>query len=215
VPALSKPITLLVASSNEGKVREYRALAGTFGARVALELLPNFIALPKFAEAAPTFGENAVGKALHYSRLSTGLVIADDSGLVVPALGGAPGVHSARYAGPAATDARRIQKLLDELRDKRGQDRRARFVCVVVLAEVGDVRGVFSASAEGEVLDGPRGTGGFGYDPIFLLPELSKTFAELSQEEKNRLSHRGKAFRKALDFLLSASSPPELHRTGL
>jgi XTP/dITP diphosphohydrolase len=186
-------------------VREYRALAGTFGAGIALEMHPNFDALPKFAEAAPTFAENAVGKAWHYSCLSPGLLIADDSGLVVPALGGAPGVHSARYAGPAATDTGRIQKLLGEMRDKRGQDRRARFVCVVVLAEAGNIRGVFSASAEGEVLDAPRGAGGFGYDPIFFSPELNKTFAELSREEKNQLSHRGKAFRKALDFLLSTS----------
>jgi XTP/dITP diphosphohydrolase len=215
VPALSKPITLLVASSNDGKVREYRALAGKFGAGVTLELLPHFADLPKFAEVAPTFAENAVGKALHCSRLSQGLLIADDSGLVVPALGGAPGVHSARYAGPAATDASRIKKLLGEMRDKRGQDRRARFVCVVALAEDGNTRGVFSASAEGEVLDAPRGTGGFGYDPIFFLPELSKTFAELSREEKNQLSHRGKAFRKALDFLLSTSSPSALRRTEL
>ena len=186
-------------------MREYRALAGTFGAAVALQLLPNFDALAKFAEAAPTFGENAVGKALHYTRLSRELLIADDSGLVVPALGGAPGVHSARYAGPAATDAILIQKLLGEMRDKRGQDRRARFVCVVALAEAGDIRGVFSASAEGVLLDAPRGAGGFGYDPIFLSSEVSKTFAELSREEKNLLSHRGKAFRKALDFLLSTS----------
>jgi XTP/dITP diphosphohydrolase len=205
VPAPSKPITLVVASSNEGKLREYRALVGTFGAGIALELLPNFDALPKFAEAAPTFAENAVGKALHYSRLFPGLLIADDSGLVVPALGGAPGVHSARYAGPAASDAERVQKLLGEMRDMRGQDRRARFVCVVALAEAGNIRGVFSALAEGEVLETPRGAGGFGYDPIFVLPELSKTFAELSREEKNRLSHRGKAFRKALDFLLPTS----------
>jgi XTP/dITP diphosphohydrolase len=203
VPAPSKPIKLVVASSNEAKVHEYRALADTFGSGVALQLLPNFDALAKFAEAAPTFGENAVGKALHYSRLSPGLLIADDSGLVVPVLGGAPGVHSARYAGHDATDASRIQKLLGKMRDKTGHDRNARFVCVVAIAEGGSVRGVFSASAEGEVLDAPRGAGGFGYDPIFFLPELSRTFAELSREEKNRLSHRGKAFRKALDFLLS------------
>ena len=215
MPASSKPIRLVVASSNEGKLREYRALAGTFGAGVVLELLPNFDGLPKFAEAAPTFAENAVGKALHYSLLSPGLLIADDSGLVVPALGGAPGVHSARYAAPAATDASRIQKLLGSMGDKTGQDRCARFVCVVALAEAGNVRGVFSALAEGAVLDAPRGAGGFGYDPIFFLPDLSKTFAELSREEKNRLSHRGKAFRKALDFLLSAPSPPALRRIGL
>ena len=199
--APSKPATLFLASSNEGKLREYRALAAPFGARLILELLPNFDALPKFAEAAPTFAENAIGKALHYNHFSSGLLYAEDSGLVVPALGGAPGVASARYAGPGATDAARIEKLLGERRDKRGRDRSARFVCVVALAESGQIRGVFSASADGELLDAPRGAGGFGYDPIFLLPDLGKTFAELSREEKNQRSHRGQAFRKALEFL--------------
>jgi XTP/dITP diphosphohydrolase len=205
VPGQSKPIHLIAASSNEGKVREYRALAESAGAFVHLALFPNFAALPKFDEAANTFGENAVGKALHYSHFAKGLVIADDSGLVVPALGGAPGVHSARYEGPDASDADRICKLLDALGGKKGADRRARFVCVVALAERGEARGVFSASAEGELLDAPRGEGGFGYDPIFFFPELGKTYAEITREEKNRYSHRGKAFRKALDFLASAS----------
>jgi len=205
VPAQSKPIHLLVASSNDGKVRDYRALAASAGTSVDLALVPNFAALPKFDEAANTFGENAVGKALHYSRFTEGLVIADDSGLVVPALGGAPGVHSARYAGPGASDANRICKLLDAMRGKKSEDRRARFVCVVALVEHGEVRGVFSASAEGELLDAPRGEDGFGYDPIFFFPELGKTYAEITREEKNRRGHRGKAFRKALDFLTSAS----------
>jgi XTP/dITP diphosphohydrolase len=196
---------LIVASSNEGKVREYRALAASADASVDLALLPNFAALLKFDEAANTFGENAVGKALHFSHFAEGLVIADDSGLVVPALGGAPGVHSARYAGPDASDADRICKLLDAMRGKKDADRRARFVCVVALAERGEARGVFSASAEGELLDAPRGEGGFGYDPIFFFPELGKTFAEITREEKNRHSHRGIAFRKALDFLVSAT----------
>jgi XTP/dITP diphosphohydrolase len=194
---------LVVASSNEGKLREYRALAASTGASVELALIPNFDALPEFDETANTFAENAVGKTLHYSRFSEGLVIADDSGLVVPALGGAPGVHSARYAGPGASDADRVKKLLEEMRGKKGEDRRARFVCVIALAERGEARGVFSASAEGELLDAPRGAGGFGYDPIFFFPALGKTFAELSREEKNQHSHRGKAFRKALDFLVS------------
>jgi len=194
-----------VASSNEGKLREYRALAGSAGASLDLVLIPNFDALPKFDEVAETFAENAVGKALHYSRLSEGLVIADDSGLVVPALGGAPGVHSARYAGPGASDADRISKLLAAMRGKKNRDRRARFVCVVALAERGEPRGVFSASAEGELLDAPRGEGGFGYDPIFFFPVLGKSYAEVSREEKNQYSHRGKAFRKALDFLASGS----------
>jgi len=205
VPAQSKLIQLIVASSNEAKLREYRALAASASASVDLALLPNFAALPKFDETANTFGENALGKALHFSHITEGLVIADDSGLVVPALGGAPGVHSACYAGPEASDADRICKLLDAMRGKKGADRRARFVCVVALAERGEARGVFSASAEGELLDAPRGEGGFGYDPIFYFSELGKTYAEITREEKNRHSHRGKAFRKALDFLTSAS----------
>jgi XTP/dITP diphosphohydrolase len=205
VSAQSKPLRLIVASSNEGKLREYRALTASAGAPLDLVLIPNFHDLPKFDEAANTFGENAVGKALHYSHFSDGLVIADDSGLVVPALGGAPGVHSARYAGPEASDADRIRKLLDAMRAKKGGDRRARFVCVIAMAERGEARGVFSASAEGELLDAPRGEGGFGYDPIFFFPKLGKTYAEISREEKNQHSHRGKAFRKALDFLMSSS----------
>ena len=203
--AQSKPLHLTVASSNPGKLREYRALAVSAGASIELALLPNFGALPKFEEAANTFAENAMGKALHYSRFSEGPVMADDSGLVVPALGGAPGVRSARYAGPGASDADRIRKLLDAMRGKKGEERRARFVCVVALAERGEPRGVFSASAEGELLDTPRGESGFGYDPIFFFPDLTKTFAEITPEEKNQHSHRGKAFRKALDFLVYAS----------
>ena len=125
--AQSKPLHLTVASSNPGKLREYRALADSAGASIELALIPNFDALPKFDEAANTFAENAMGKALHYSHFSDGLVIADDSGLVVPALGGAPGAHSARYAGPGASDADRIRKLLDAMRGKKGEARGARF----------------------------------------------------------------------------------------
>jgi XTP/dITP diphosphohydrolase len=205
VSAQSKPIRLVVASSNEGKLREYLALAASADASVNLVLIPNFGGLPKFDEAADTFGENAVGKALHYSHFCEGLVVADDSGLVVPALGGAPGVHSARYAGPEASNADRIRKLLGAMNGKKGEGRRARFVCVVALAERGEARGVFSASAEGELLEAPRGEGGFGYDPIFFFPVLGKTYAELSCEEKNQYSHRGNAFHKAIDFVLSSA----------
>lgn len=202
--AQGKPVRLFVASSNPGKLREYRALAEPARASVDLALVPDFDSLPVFEEIFPTFAENAAGKALHYSRFAEGIVIADDSGLVVPALDGAPGVHSARYAGPGASNAERIQKLLAEMREKKGQDRQARFVCVVAIAESGRMRGLFSASAEGIILDEPRGRGGFGYDPIFLFPALGKTYAEISREEKNLHSHRGKAFHKALDFLLAA-----------
>ena len=201
--AQSNPLRLVVASTNQGKLREYRALADFAGASIELVTIENFDALPKFDETAETFAENAMGKALHYSHFSDGLVIADDSGLVVPALGGAPGVHSARYAGPGASDSDRIRKLLDAMRGKQGEERLARFVCVIALAERGEPRGVFSASAQGEVLGAPNGEGGFGYDPIFFLPALGKTYAQISRNEKNEYSHRGKAFHKTLDFLMS------------
>ena len=196
-----------MASSNAGKLREYCALVATRRASVDLGVIPNFDRLPQFEETANTFGENALGKALHYSHFSEGLVITDDSGLVVPALGGAPGVHSARYAGPNASDADRIRKLVDAMRGKKGDERRARFLCVVALAEQGEARGVFSASAEGELLEAPRGEDGFGYDPVFFIPALGKTFAETTREEKNQYSHRGKTFRKALDFILGEHPP--------
>jgi XTP/dITP diphosphohydrolase len=202
VPAPGSPLRLFVASSNEGKLREHRTLAEAAGADVELAFLLNFDSLPVFEEVWPTFAENAAGKALHYAQFAPGIVIADDSGIVVPALSGAPGVHSARYAGPNATDADRIRKLLGEMHGKQGEDRKARFVCVTAVAKSGNALGLFSASAEGILLEEPRGQGGFGYDPIFLFPALGKTFAELSREEKNRHSDRGKAFRKALDFLL-------------
>ena len=198
------PLRFLAASSNPGKLREYRALAEPAGARVELAFLPNFDTLPEFEEIWPTFAENAAGKALHYSRFAKGILIADDSGLVVPALGGAPGVLSARYAGPGASDADRNQKLLGEMRGKTGEQRQARFVCVVAVAESGSMRGIFSASAEGMLLEESRGTDGFGYDPLFYFPAVGKTFAEISRAEKNLHSHRGKAFRKALEFLLGA-----------
>jgi XTP/dITP diphosphohydrolase len=197
---------LFVASSNQGKLREYRALAQPAGASVELAFIPNFDALPVFEEIWPTFAENAAGKALHYSRFAPGVMIADDSGLVVPALGGAPGVHSARYAGPDASDADRIRKLLGEMRGKNGEERQARFVCVVAAAESGRMRGLLSSSAEGILLEEPRGEDGFGYDPVFYFPALGKTYAEISREEKNLHSHRGKAFHKALEFLLGARS---------
>jgi XTP/dITP diphosphohydrolase len=201
-----KPLQILVASSNQGKLREYRAMVEAGSASVAIASFPGFDSLPSFEEGWPTFAENAAGKAVHYSRLAPGILLADDSGLVVPALGGAPGVQSARYAGPGASDADRIGKLLGEMRGKQGEERRACFVCVTALAEAGRVRGLFSASAEGILLEEPRGEAGFGYDPIFFFPALGKTFAELSREDKNLHSHRGKAFRKALDFLLARSA---------
>lgn len=198
------PVSLLLASSNTGKLREFRALAASssLATELRLEPIPGLERLPEFVETAPTFAENAIGKALHYSRLVPGLVFADDSGLVVPALGGAPGVHSARYAGPAGTNEQRIEKLLGELRGKVGEERAGYFVCAIALAERGRALAVVTGRADGRILEAPRGKGGFGYDPVFFFPPLGKTFAELPPEEKNRHSHRGRAFRKLADFVL-------------
>ena len=168
-----------------------------------LALLPDFDALPPFEENAPTFAENAAGKALYYSRQRDGLVFADDSGLVVPALDGTPGVHSARFAGPQATNAQRIEKLLAEMRGKTGPERAAHFVCAIALAEHGRAIAIVTDRVDGEILEAPRGSGGFGYDPVFYFPALGKTFAEIPAEEKNLCSHRGRAFRRLLAALSS------------
>jgi len=174
-----------------------------FSTPLELALLPEFESLPPFAENAPTFAENAAGKALHYSRFQEGMVFADDSGLVVPSLGGAPGVHSARYAGEDAANSQRIEKLLREMRTKTGAERAAYFVCAIALARQGRALAVVTDRVDGEILEVPRGAGGFGYDPVFYFPALKKTFAELSEKDKNRYSHRGKAFRKLLAVLPS------------
>jgi len=160
--------------------------------------LQNF---PPCAEDADSFAGNAQKKALHYSQYVSGLVLADDSGLEVAALGGAPGIHSARYAGPAATDAQNSAKLLQEMNDVPPQMRTARFVCELALAREGKLLGRFSGVAEGFILGVPRGHGGFGYDPLFLDPIAGKTFAELSMEEKVQRSHRGKALRGLMEWL--------------
>lgn len=206
--------TLFLASSNTGKLAEFCALAGSSaaaGPSPRIALLPGITSLPSFAENAPTFAENAAGKALHYSKFADGLVFADDSGLVVPALGGAPGVLSARYAGPNASDGERNAKLLAEMRAlggglrnvAGGTIRSAHFVCAIALVERGRALAIVTARTDGEIVESPRGTGGFGYDPVFYLRELQKTFAELSGEEKNRWSHRGKAFRRLLEVIAS------------
>lgn len=197
------PAKLYLASSNPGKLEEFRALASAANVSlpVQLDLLPNFKSLPAFEEDAPTFAENATGKALYYSRFCDEPVFADDSGLVVPSLGGLPGVKSARYAGPTATTEQRNLKLLAAMRDKVGAARRAYFVCAIALAQRGQAKAIVTDRADGEILIEPRGRAGFGYDPVFYFPPLNKSFAEISREEKNKYSHRGRAFRKLLAFL--------------
>jgi XTP/dITP diphosphohydrolase len=197
------PVKLFLASSNPGKLAEYRVLAAACEASSAieLELLPGFASIAEYQEDAPTFAENAAGKALYYSRHNKGLVFADDSGLVIPALGGAPGVHSARYAGPGATNAQKIEKLLGEMGGKTGPERAAYFVCAIAFAESGRAEAIVTDRVDGVILEAARGSGGFGYDPIFYFHILGKTFAEIPAEEKNSLSHRGKAFRRLLTAL--------------
>jgi XTP/dITP diphosphohydrolase len=193
--------TLYLASGNAGKLKEFQALAEAGGKNWQLELLPDYAKLPEFEETAPTFAENAGGKALYYSRGSDGIVFADDSGLVVPALGGAPGVLSARYAGAGASSEQKMAKLLFEMKGLVGANRSAYFVCVIAAVRDGRAVAVVSEKVDGEILDSPRGSGGFGYDPVFYFPPLGKTFAELRAEEKSEHSHRGKAFRRLLEVL--------------
>jgi len=196
---LQAPRRLILASGNPGKLREYQVLAT--GHALELQLLPEFAGLPEFPEDAPTFAENAAAKALYYSKHCGELVFADDSGLVVPALGGAPGVQSARYAGVGASTEQRNAKLLGELNGKTRAERTAYFVCVIAVALRARCVVVVSGKADGEILERPQGLGGFGYDPVFFFPPLGKTFAELSAEDKNQHSHRGVAFRRLMEVL--------------
>jgi len=192
---------LYLASGNTGKLKEFRILAQASGKHWELELLSGLSELSEFEESASTFAENAAGKALHYSQSSDEIVFADDSGLVVPALGGAPGVLSARYAGPGSSNEQKIAKLLAAMKGHAGAERSAYFVCVIAAVRQGKALAVVSEKVNGEILWAPRGTGGFGYDPVFFFPPLGKTFAELVTEEKSKYSHRGKAFRRLLAAL--------------
>jgi XTP/dITP diphosphohydrolase len=201
---------VFLASANPGKVREFQSAAHAVGIKV--KALPGYAQLPPCVEDGGTFEENARKKAIHYSSHTTELVFADDSGISVDALKGAPGIYSARYAGPDASDEANNQKLLAELRrsenDSAGESleqvparRAAHYVCVIVLARQGDILTVVEGRADGTIIDAPRGAGGFGYDPYFFFPPLGKTFAQLSAKEKFAVSHRGEAFRKLLQFL--------------
>jgi XTP/dITP diphosphohydrolase len=197
--ASSKP--LFLASSNPGKVREFSAIAHEIHSPIGIALLPGYSELPPFAEDAPTFAENALGKALHAVRSTDAPVCADDSGLVVPSLGGSPGVISARYAGPDATGEQNNAKLLAALSGKSEDERAAYFVCALAVACAGRALAVITNRVAGVILEAPRGSRGFGYDPVFFFPPLNSSFAELSGGEKNRYSHRGKALRRLLEVL--------------
>ena len=192
--------TLLIATRNAHKTREIGQMLGS-GWRVS-DLL-SFPHSPVMEETGATFEENAMLKALGISRVFTGLVLADDSGLEVDALGGAPGVRSARFAGGNANDAENRRALIQLLKNLRGDELKARFRCVMVLATQGELLGSFEGTVEGKVIPEERGFGGFGYDSIFIPNGYSETFAELQPEIKNSLSHRGRALAKVLEFLRS------------
>jgi XTP/dITP diphosphohydrolase len=195
---------VLIATSNSGKLRDFAGAALRHGVEIAG--IPGFASLPLVIEDGLTFESNARKKAEEYSRHAPGeIVVADDSGLEIDALNGAPGVHSARYAADIpeqaeanTDDEANNSRVLRELRNVPFAQRGGRFVCVLAAARDGKTLATFRGTAEGIILESPRGTNGFGYDPLFYFPQIDKTFAELSAEEKSQYSHRGAAFR---DFL--------------
>ena len=208
---------ILIATSNPGKLRDFAGAASSYGIEVAP--VPGFSSLPAVIEDGSTFEANARKKAEHYSRYIPGeMVLADDSGLEVDALGGAPGVHSARYA---ADDPRKAEsntddeannaRLIRELKSVPPDQRTGRFVCVIAAARDGETLAVFRGTAEGIILDRPRGSNGFGYDPLFYFPQIRKTFAELSAEQKAQFSHRGAAFRGFLEWYRNPAHQSKRH----
>lgn len=183
---------LIIATRNRGKVAEIGALLAGFP--VALKSLADFGPIPEVVEDGRTFDENAYKKASFAARVLGLPALADDSGLVVPALGGAPGVHSARWAGEGADDAAKCRKLLEAMQGQR--DRRAYFECVISIAVPAGPALTYEGRCEGILAEAPAGANGFGYDPVFYYPPLGKTFAQMSREEKSRVSHRGLALRQ-------------------
>jgi XTP/dITP diphosphohydrolase len=238
---VTHPTLLYLASGNPGKLREFNEAVPRSGVRI--EQVPRIDRLPPCIEDGATFEENACKKAVHYSRCVSGLVFADDSGLCVDALGGAPGVYSARFAevgraipiscartaagsvsegtGDISGDASIAEaaafgsvtanraddanntRLIRELKGVLSEQRAAHYFCVIALARAGQVLLTTEGRADGQILESPRGSGGFGYDPYFFYPPLVKTFAELTPEDKFAVSHRGKAFRQLLEVLSS------------
>jgi len=194
-------VTLQCATGNPGKLREFCLAARQFGVDIAA--LPGLDQIPPCEETGTTFQENAVLKAAHYGRHASGLLFADDSGLEVDALAGAPGVLSARYAGQRATDAENNALLLSRLGGS--ENRRARFVCVIAVADRGRLIRTFRGVVEGDILDAPRGPEGFGYDPLFYYPPFRRSFGEISVEEKMAVSHRGKALTALFTYLANSA----------
>ena len=190
---------LVVATRNQGKLREIRHLLE--GSKFTVLSMDDFPGMPEIDENGATFDENALKKARTVARLTARLTLADDSGLEVMALGGAPGVRSARYAGEGASDADNNRKLLQALGEVPAEERQASFVCTMALCPPKGRCHLFHGRVHGTILEAPRGEGGFGYDPLFLVREHGLTMAELPLEVKNRISHRGQALRKVLAYL--------------
>lgn len=182
-------IPLVLATRNEGKVSEFDALLSGLGCEI--KSLRDFGPIPPVEEKGESFEDNAVEKARFTSRVLGFPCLADDSGLVVDALGGLPGVRSARYAGDGASDEENWRKLLKAMEGVR--ERAARFECVIAISVPTGPTLIYEGRCEGLIAEAPSGTGGFGYDPVFFYPPLGKTFGEMSPEEKNRISHRGRA----------------------
>lgn len=189
-------MTLYCATTNPGKIAEFVAASSD---AMKIVPLPGMSGIPPCEETGSTFEDNAIQKALHYGPYIDGWLFAEDSGLEVDALGGAPGVYSARFAGPQATDEDNNELLLKRLRDS--DNRGARFVCVIALVRGGKNPATFRGHVEGEILTGPRGVEGFGYDPLFYYPPFGCSFGEVSQVKKQTVSHRAKAFYAMRDYL--------------
>jgi XTP/dITP diphosphohydrolase len=189
-------LRLYCATTNHGKLREFqKALAGS----IDLQTLPGLAEIPVCEETGATFEENAIQKALYYSKHCDDYLFAEDSGLEVDALAGEPGVYSARFAGPGATDEANNGLVLDRMRGVR--ERTARFVCVVALAKEGELVRTFRGEVEGRLTEQAHGSGGFGYDPLFFYPPFGGTLAEVALDRKMEVSHRSKALGALQDFL--------------
>lgn len=192
-------IRLLLATTNQGKIKEIKAHLADLPLRILS--LKDLGSLVLYAEKGETFLENARGKSLFYSRGWDGLTLAEDSGIEIEHLGRAPGIHSARFSGPEGTDRDNNRKVLQLMQDVPEEKRKARFVSCMVLTNKGKVIKKIEESVEGLITFTKKGSHGFGYDPIFFYPPLKKTFAQLTSEEKNKVSHRGRALKRLREYL--------------
>ncbi|TEU04380.1 MAG: XTP/dITP diphosphatase [Candidatus Aminicenantes bacterium] len=192
---------LLLATTNQGKAREIESYLEDLN--IEILSLKELGQSEFFSETGTTFDENARGKSLFYSMNWEGLTLAEDSGLEIEALNGEPGVLSARYSGEQATDEKNNQKVLERIKEVPSEKRKARFVSCMVLSQKGKIITEIKESVEGVITFEEKGTHGFGYDPLFYYPPLKKTFAKLQPEEKNKVSHRGRALKKLKEYLLT------------